>query len=242
MRALGAAALLVMAMAGSAQAQVVVRDLDRYRSPQHWAVELRFGPYSPEVDSEFDGAEDPHQTYFGTKRRLMMQLEVDYQFLHVFGSLAVGAQVGYFNETARALDAAGKPSADTTSLRLIPTALQLIYRMDEAARRLSIPLVPYAKIGLNYTIWTITDANGDVAKEAGNSGRGVTPGWQAAAGLAIMLDIIDAGASRALDAETGVNHTYIFLEAAHFDVSGLGGKKSLHVGDTTWFAGLMFEF
>ena len=57
-----------------------------------------------------------------------------------------------------------------------------------------------------------------------------------------MLALIDPGAARGFDADAGVNHTYAFFELAHINSSGLGSKNKLHVGDSTWFAGLMFEF
>jgi hypothetical protein len=240
-----AALLLLTLAARPAQAQTVVHEENRFASSQHWALELRFGPYSPDVDSEIAGApEPPHYKYFLDKKKLLFQLEVDYQFFHAFGSAAVGAQAGYFREGAYSYDVTGADrTGDRTALTLFPTALQLVYRMDVAAKRLGIPLVPYGKVGFNYTFWRITDANGDTAKaDDGSKGSGGTPGWQAAAGLAIMLDWIDPGSARALDAETGVNHTYIFVEVAHYAVSGLGKKDVLHVGDTTWSAGLMFEF
>jgi hypothetical protein len=245
MKTAAMALLGAMLVTRAAGAQTILHDENRFRSPQHWAIELRVGPYSPEVDSEFSGAaEPPHFKYFSNKHKPMFQLELDYQVLHLFGSAAVGAQVGYFKETANAFNVAGtERSGDRTALMLIPTAVQLVYRMDEGARRLGIPLVPYVKAGLSYTFWRITDANGDTAKaDDGSKGRGGTLGWQAAAGLALLLDFLDPASSRALDADTGVNHTYLFGEVARFAASGLGSKKALHVGDTTWVAGLMFEF
>jgi len=238
-------ALALLLTTGAAQAQTtVLHEENRFRSPQHWAIELRFGPYLPEIDSEFAGAENPpYQTYFGNKPKVMFQLEVDYQFTHVFGSAAVGLQAGYFSKSGKAKDIKGEPSGDSTTLLVVPLAVQLVYRMDEAALRLDIPLVPYVKAGLSYSMWRITDANGDTARsESGQAGKGGTPGWQAAAGIALLLDFIDPASARALDAETGVNHTYVFAEVARYEASGLGRKKALHLGDTTWVVGLMFEF
>jgi hypothetical protein len=55
-----------------------------------------------------------------------------------------------------------------------------------------------------------------------------------------MLDMLDPGATRSLDMETGINHTYLFFE---WDlVDGLGVNHQLHVGDSSWVLGLMFEF
>jgi hypothetical protein len=122
-------------------------------------------------------------------------------------------------------------------------AIQAVYRRDALSGALKLPLAPYGKLGINYTVWRITDGNGDVPHPAGGGkGLGGTPGWQAAAGMALLLDVLEPGAARALDADTGVNHTYIFAELARYGATGFGSKKVLRVGDTTWMFGLMFEF
>ena len=61
-------------------------------------------------------------------------------------------------------------------------------------------------------------------------------------GLALRLDFLDPAAARGFDADAGVNHSYAFFELDTIRSSGLGSKNALHVGDNTWFAGLMFEF
>jgi len=252
-------------LAGPARAQEVYHDSAIVQdqateawggTPREYAIEARFGLYTPNVDSEFSKTK-PLADVFGTKRRPMWQLEFDWEFLQEFGTLSLGGVIGYYKENAMACTLAGLQadgtcpatarSGDNTSLRLIPLAVLLVYRMDEAARHWKIPLVPYAKIGLNYTIWTITNGNGDVAwftdsKGHSSKGQGGTMGWQAAVGLSLSLDFIDPGAARGFDADAGVNHTYAFFELDHIDGSGLYRKDVLRVGDDTWFAGLMFEF
>ena len=52
----------------------------RYRSPRRFAVEVRFGPYRPDIDSEFNGSRSPYQDYFGSGSHLISQLEFDYEF------------------------------------------------------------------------------------------------------------------------------------------------------------------
>jgi hypothetical protein len=233
------------AAASSAHAQAISREAPA-GSDRRWAFELRFGPYSPEIDSEFSGPAEsrPYRKYFGTKRRLLTQVEVDYQLFRGFGSAAVALQLGYVHASAAALTETGnEPSADSTALTLWPASLSVVYRMDLAAERWRIPLVPYVKLGLGYTVWSISDPDGNVSRPAtGGRGRGGTPGWQVAGGLSFQLDILDPSASRTLDSEAGINHTYLFVEGARFDASGLWRSKALHVGDTTWLIGLMLEF
>jgi hypothetical protein len=222
-------------------------------SERTFAVELRFGLYMPNVDSEFGGKTPPHpnSTIFENYRRPMWQVEFDWEFLQVFGTLSLGGTIGYWKENGRACLASTSVSTgytkceatgDNTSLRLIPFAALLVYRMDEAATRWGIPIVPYGKIGLNYTIWTINNGDGNVPNYKGGRGQGGTAGWQAAAGFALQLDFIDPAATREFDSESGINHTYAFFELDHVDGSGLYRSDVLQVGDNTWFAGLMFEF
>ncbi len=248
---MAAAALVSLATAPArAEDPPVARHSAANRSAQHWAIELRLGPYYPEIDSEFDGKKTPHERYFGRERRLMTQVELDWELFRGFGTAALGVAAGYYREKAHAFVEAGpgrdadERSSDPTQLSLIPLSLLGIYRFDEAARRWNVPIIPYAKVGLGYTIWTVTNGNDAVASAgaAQGRGRGGTLGWQAAVGVSILLDILDPGAARALDGETGINHTHLFFEYVRFDGAGLGQKNALKVGDTTWVLGLMFEF
>jgi hypothetical protein len=241
-------ALGLLAASAPARAQTILRDAQAYRTPQRFAFELRFGPYSPDVDAEFDGT-TPHRDFFGDDRRLMTQIELDYQLYQGFGSLALGVSAGYFRETARAFaepppgEKATVRSGDKSRLALFPFAVLAVYRADQLWRFMRIPLVPYLKAGLNYTLWSVYDGNDRVA-EAGTMGRGRggTMGWQAAGGLSFVMNVIDPGAARELDSETGINSTHVFFEVARFDGSGLGQDNKLRVGDTTWLMGLTFEF
>jgi hypothetical protein len=240
--------LLLLLAAGPARAQAILRDSQAYRTPQRFMLELRFGPYAPEVDSEFSG-KTPHKDFFGNDRRLMTQIELDYQLFQDFGSAAVGVSVGYFRENGLAFvePAAGgmatERSGDKSRLSLYPIALLAVYRADQLWRVMGIPVVPYGKLGLNYTIWSVYDGNDRVAEaQPAGRGRGATRGWQAAAGASLVMNFIDPGSARELDAETGINSTHLFFEVARFAVSGLGQDNRLRVGDTTWLMGLGFEF
>ena len=246
----GAAALLALATGAftprDAGAQVVVGKRDRYDSPQHFAFELRFGPYRPDIDSEFDGQNRaPYRDFFGAGRRLMTQIEVDYQILRRFGSLGVGLGAGYFSANGNnpLADGSGTKTADESTLKIVPLSLSAVYRFDLGYEMYRIPLVPYGKLGLDYGLWWISNGNGEVAHDpSGGTGRGGTLGWHAAVGLSLVLDFFEPDTARQFDAEMGVNHSHVFVELGHWDLSGFGRAGQLRVGDTTWVAGLLFEF
>ena len=207
-------------------------------SPRLWNVELRFGPYRPNVDSEFadrgDGAR-PYEEVFSNSRHLMTQLEIDHHLLHRGGTWAAGVGIGYFKVTAAALSQdLQSRSGDQTGLRLIPLSAVLVYRADTLRERWGSPVVPYAKMGLDCTLWRIADTS-----QPAISGR--TFGWHAAAGLTIDLSPLDPDAAAEMDRESGVNQTALFIEVARYSLDGFGSGNALHVGDTTWFAGLMLE-
>jgi hypothetical protein len=221
----------------------------RYRSPQHFAFELKFGPYKPDVDSEFDrGGVDvrtPYKNYFGNSRHLLSQLEFDWQLFHRFGSIAAGFGIGYYSVTGTAPlgSGTGQLSGDTSNFKVVPLSVSAVYRFDYFLEQKGIPLVPYGKLGLDWAYWQITDGNDEIATDGrGGSGRGGTLGWHAAAGIALVIDFFDPDAARDFDTDLGVNHTAITFEYAHADLSGLGEPNRLHVGDTSWSLGLLLEF
>jgi hypothetical protein len=242
--ALAAIVVSLLAPIG-ARAQVMTTEKGHHASPQHFALELRFGPYKPDIDSEFAGTNrtPPYESFFGSNRRLMTQIEFDYQIIRHVGSLGIGLSTGYFKESGHNVDKTGAPTQDSSSLRLIPFALSAVYRFDLAYERTGIPLVPYGKLGLDYVFWSVENGNSEVPEDvSGGRGAGGTLGWHAAVGLSLVLDFFDQNGANQFDEEMGVNHTHLFFEYGHIDVSGLGQANRLHVGDDTWTAGMMFEF
>src|SRR5262249_19130100 len=157
--------------------------------------------------------------------------------------------IGYMRNTGHAFIedpvthmSTGKRAADETTFTMLPVALLAVYRFTLLADRTVIPLVPYAKIGFSYYIWRITKDNRALSSYLGKAAFGGTLGWQGSVGISFRADRLDPGASKDLETELGVEHIGFFFELTHADVSGLFTSNKLHVGDTTWAAGLNFEF
>lgn len=249
-----------------------------YQSSQWFAFELKFTPYTPNIDASpgLNGA-TPFKDLFVPKNehgmvdrppwKVLTQLEFDFQFFSRYGTLAVGATAGFYRRTTHTFEypdmmdtsscVAGPNgncvrSGDETALNILPLSALLVYRFDVLALRYRVPLVPYLKLGLAYYIWWINDGSGGIASvrdadpnTPGNQtvdGYGGTFGWVLQPGLAFLLDVIDPGAARVIDAELGINHTYLFCEMHYADISNFGVGSRMNLSDLTFSAGIAFEF
>jgi hypothetical protein len=84
----------------------------RAESPQHFALEIKFGPYVPSVDQTNGlNGKTPFSDNFGDvsdpagaapSRGLLTLGEFDYQFFNRFGSLGIGIGAGYYRRTGPA--------------------------------------------------------------------------------------------------------------------------------------------
>lgn len=216
-------------------------DYEAKRSPQHWAFELRLGPYIPRVDSEFSGA-TPYEDSFGTKPSLSVGLEADYQILRIpyFGTIGPGVGLHWFRKGGIAEFTDGtEGSAHTNSLWIIPMYAVGVLRVDVLARELHFPLVPYAKGGFAWAFWESRDA-GKVSKISDEKARGLETGLQAQLGLMFHLNPLAPQAAADMDNSSGVNNAYLFGELWLSDIDSF--DSGMQVGTTTWVAGLALEY
>jgi hypothetical protein len=213
-------------------------------SPQNVAFEVRFGPYLPNVDDEFSGA-TPFEDVFGDDNRYLFGLEVDWQALRIpyFGTVGPGIGWGYTTMSANAFlaDGSGERADEETSLGLMPFYLVGVIRADVIARETPVPLVPYAKLGLGYSLWWSGNEAGGSTGPDGKAGKGASYGYQYALGGMLLLDFIDPDGAVQMDGATGINNSYFFAEWYVSDLDGFGSGDQMQVGTNTWMLGLAFE-
>jgi hypothetical protein len=244
----GLAGLVAALVFGATARAQEVDDFGAYRarergrlneSPQHAALELRLGRYIPGVDDEFNGP-TPYQTTFGSDARFSVGFEVDWQLLRIpyLGTLSPAFGFAYTKSTAASfVTTTGDRSGEDTSLIVFPLYLDAVFRADYIARETPVPLVPYAKLGVGFGFWRITNGGG-TARVGNLAGSGLSVGPQLALGGMLLLDPLDPTAAISLDNEIGINNTYFFVEWYY---SRLGGGDQLEVGTSTWTLGLAFE-
>jgi hypothetical protein len=222
-----------------------------YESAQHFAIELRFSPFTPAVDSNpsLHGA-TPFASTLHDFPRLMFQMEFDWQALRIphFGTLGPGVGIGYtkMSGDAQFVTAHGPTgilnSGETTSLTIFPFYAVAVLRADVLWREAHVPLVPYAKLGFGYSIWRASNTVG-TSDYAGRTGVGGTMGTELGVGVAFNLNIFDEYSAKNFDDSVGVNNTYAFAEYTRADLDGLGIQSDpMRVGAQSWTFGLTVEF
>lgn len=222
--ALAALVLASSLAAPRARAEVWIDNTPKdYHSPQRFALELKGGPYSPDIDSTPGLTGKPFADLFNSQTgdnfgkrpapKPLFIIEFDWQFWRGFGSLGLGASAGFMRRTTHAFrypnDDASHPcvagkdgdgnalcerSGDTTALNVFPLTLELVYRFDVLALKYRVPIVPYLKGGIAYYFWFIQRGDGGLA-QADVPGVGKSQAIGGTAGL-----VLHPGVSIMLDA------------------------------------------
>lgn len=189
-------------------------DHEEYHSPQHFALELKYGLYSPDIDATPGLTGRPFAELFNNQYgedpgarpagKSLFALEFDWQFWHPFGSFGLAASAGYSGRKSHSYEYLIKAedpnrpvsctaglngdcvrSSDTTTLNIFPLTLQLVYRFDVLAERWNIPLVPYVKAGLAYYVWFMQKGDGNFARGLDSGDQGDARGYGGVPGFVV---------------------------------------------------------
>ena len=241
----------------------------RHESTQNFLIELRGGPWYPDVDAEFNGRATPFADMFGSSNRLQLGAELDWQFLRItpIGSLGIGVGAGYTSASAIApltqnpMPAAAswqRPSGgQQTSLQVIPGYAVAVVRIDVLARAHGDPARAVPQI--RGRVCLLVDhqrrhplpalALAVARRDGGRLGPRRRP--PPAAPWARTSPAGSDAAARRLRARRrsapGTSRwasttATSFAEYVRSDLSGLGARPQLRLGTETWNVGLAMEF
>ncbi|HEX8440317.1 MXAN_2562 family outer membrane beta-barrel protein [Archangium sp.] len=235
--ALGVAAFLA-ALPGEAQE---MSDLP-IQSPRSGSVEFRLGGYRPQLDAEEGLTTAPFSKVFGDSNLLLFEAELQRFFYQGIGSAGVSLSLGYAEKYAAALlpDSESARSKERTGFHVLPVHVRGVYRFDYPAFRWSIPVVPYLKPGLVYIPWWITKG-GEPEKVEGREASGGKFGFELAAGVSFLLDVLEPRLARDFDSDLGINHSYLFAEYTYAKVNNFGGE-GFNLSDSYWMFGLALDY
>jgi hypothetical protein len=199
-----------------------------FESPEHFILELRGGPYTPNVVDTvagdiFGGDKGPN---FAAQLDGILRRIPGLYYITLGGSIGT---VSFSGPAQSALD--GTSVGEKTTLSIIPVQATAGIRFDVLPRKLHVPIIFGARAGWEWAHWT-----------TGTGARDDASGWSVgpvvSLQVALDLDSFEPNGARSLDEEWGINHTYVFGEVFHFEPLG----KSLPIGATSWLLGVGFIF
>ena len=215
-------------------------------SPLTGSMDFRATRYQPGIDNAFTATAKPYADVFADPT-WQFGVTYDSRLWDRFGTLSAGIGFNYWTQDGKSLvKASGESSGDTTSLQIMPLSVDLVYRFDPLAERWGIPFVPYAKIGLLYSVWWMRNGLDEIASTTNSAGTkteaiGATGGWHGTVGLRFLLDVLEPQAQRSFDIEMGVNHSYLFGEYQVTKVDDFGSGKSFDLSDDLVVFGIAFD-
>ncbi len=237
-------AVAVAGAARTASAQDLGQQARYVQSPQHFALEFRFGPYWPQVDSQPGLSGTPYHDVYGGGADFYFGAEFDWQALRIphFGTIGPALAAGYTKSSAKAqLSSGGGASQEDTNLEIFPFYGVAVLRVDVFEHDYGVPLVPYVKGGVGLALWNTSTDTG-ISHYQGVRGEGLTPGLQLAVGMALSLNWLDPRAALRLDTSVGINYTNLFGEWMLSNLDGFGSSSDMRVGTSTFVGGLSFDF
>jgi len=218
-------------------------------SPRTMSVDLRFTQYTPGIDREFAGAATPYADVFG-EDAWQFGFTADWRLFHGIGEVALGLGMGTWSKEGVSRAVGGGETQDKSNLSIVPLTVDAVYRFDWMAERWNFPLVPYAKVGLAYSLWWVEDGVDETSvykgldankKETTSTGSGGTGGFHGTLGLRIQLDPFEPQAARSFDIEMGVNHSYVYAEYQKLSLNDFGNPKSIDLSADLFVFGLAFD-
>jgi hypothetical protein len=187
-------------------------------------LEVRVGPATL--------ADTNIQTVYGESGNQLFFLESGVQF---FRSLEIDAGIGLLRESDAAVGAdSGDESGYTTRLSLLPVSLSGTLRLDLFEGQ---PIVPFAKVGVDYWLWTEQQNTGEGYLK-GSSTNGGKPGYHYGFGLNLLLDMFDMDRASRAQARWGIEDSYIVVE---YRIQETLTEEGLDFGGSVISAGLKID-
>jgi len=207
-------------------------------------IEIHFGFFTPNIDEEEGLVGTPYKDIFN-RSGLRFGSTYSYEIIshQYFGTLSFLSGAEYFlvSGKGRYENDPTEESEDKTSLSMIPLEVAIVYNIDQLEVLFNFPFVFYAKIGLNYNFWWVTDGSGSTVEYEDGNSYGGKKGWHYGLGLRFLLDFLDPQAAKDFDGQYGVNGSYLFVEYNSSKINDFGGD-GFELGSLYWRFGLALQF
>jgi MYXO-CTERM domain-containing protein len=194
-------AACALSLLASPEASAQEKEKWRDQTPQRGNFEVRYGVvnFLPQAN----GRDNAIDTVYKDAPHNILQVEFGPQIGRV---LEFDAGIGLFQELAFRVDLQGSQSADRTMLTWWPLLVSTTGRLHIVDEQF---LVPFVRYGLDYVMYSELTDNSAGGKD---KLQGAKLGHHYAFGFNLLLDTINRGRASLLEAQTGINDTYLVVE------------------------------
>ncbi len=182
-----------------------------------WVGALKGGVFEPDLDE--------YETFYGDSQTDFFALALGYQFRPW---LEVGGQVGGMRDSGIGLQPGTGQLGGSVEYTLVPVHIYVNFIGKRDQQQL---LVPFAGAGLTTAYY-----RQEIATQPSREGR-TDLGYNATAGVQLLLDRLDPRSARQLSAE-GRIQTYLTFQAQWFSTE----EDGIDLGGVTYLLGLRFEW
>ena len=182
-----------------------------------WTMQIKGGAFLPALD----GWED----YYGSNKGFASSANFGMRLFKIFEP---GIEVSYFRDVGQGFLPVNNQFGGTVSYELLPVDAYLNLRAEFFNRQW---VIPYAGINYGRQIYQQKIANQD-------SVRGGVNGIRYKLGLLVLLDGFDKSSAKMLNADFGIKHSYLSIEAQQSSAD-IGG---IDLGGYFFLSGFAFSF
>jgi hypothetical protein len=192
-------------------------------TPQRGSFELRYGT--------IDLWDARLKHVYGTAGNNVLHMDFGPQLWRV-AEMDIG--LGFFQELAFTVDQEGEASTDRTMLTWYPLSVGGTARLHIIDEQ---PLVPFVSYGWDWVLWNQKTDDGAGGKD---KVAGAKRGTHWALGGNLLLDTFAPGRASLLEAQSGINDTYVVFEFRSQDIGE--AREELSFKGTSYTVGLKFDY
>lgn len=193
-------------------------------TPTRGDFELRYGPVT------FQDSGGPVEQVYGKTGHEVLMMEFGPQLFRV---LEFDVGIGFYQELAWTIDASGAASSDRAMLTWWPAHATGTFRLQLLDEQF---LVPYASYGVDYLMWS--ELTGPVGGDKSKL-KGAKFGTHWALGGNLLLDTFAPARASTLEAQTGINDTFLVVDWRRVTV---GDGTGLDLSGTWLTIGLKLDY
>ncbi len=194
-------------------------------SPKSSTVALRYGPVTINDETMAD--------IYGTSDHEMLRFEYGLTSNFIEGTFGLG----FYQELGFKLTGDGDATDEHVMMTIWPMNIDVVGRLDILREQ---PLVPFARVGVDAWLWNENWGSKlpDSTVPAEHVGGGKF-GWHYGFGGMILLDSLDRKTADRVEANTGINDTFLVGE---YRSTQMFSKTGLDLGSTEISIGLKLDF